>query len=144
MSGISQSVIDVAKIPSFELSPSLTLQLGCVGSRSKINFGANTSMTVGALQNEPVYLDIVNLDRYDVVLGTPFMHDYGVVLDFEKGAIRINGSWVPSLKGGEGEPAVKKVKKVFAGRIPTKRKMVVEGKKKDAPRKLIKPDQGPQ
>ncbi|KZV59629.1 hypothetical protein PENSPDRAFT_550303, partial [Peniophora sp. CONT] len=101
MSGVSQGVVDVAKIPSFALEPPLTLQLGCVGSRSKINFGANTTMSVGALQNEKVYLDIVNLDRYDVVIGTPFMHDYGVVLDFEKGAIKIKGAWIPALKGGE-------------------------------------------
>ncbi|KZV59623.1 hypothetical protein PENSPDRAFT_595105, partial [Peniophora sp. CONT] len=122
MSGVSQGVVDVAKIPSFALEPPLTLQLGCVGSRSKINFGANTTMSVGALKNEKVYLDIVNLDRYDVVIGTPFMHDYGVVLDFEKGAVKINGAWVPALKGGEGEPVVKKVSR------PNARKME-DGKK---------------
>ena len=37
------------------------------------------------------------------------MHDYGVVLDFRKGAIRINGEWVPSLKGGEEERTIKKI-----------------------------------
>ena len=104
------------------------------------NFGANTTMSVGALKNESVYLDIVNLDRYDVVIGTPFMHDYGVVLDFEKGAIRINGAWVPALKGGEGEPVVKKSN----GRLPV-RKMVVRKRSTDVPRRPIKtPDQSPQ
>ena len=78
-------------------------------------------MMVGALRNEPVYLDVVNLDRYDVIIGTPFMHDYGVVLDFEKGAIRVNGTWIPALKGGEGEPAVKSMSE-------RKGKMVVRSK----------------
>ncbi|KZV61612.1 hypothetical protein PENSPDRAFT_565776, partial [Peniophora sp. CONT] len=91
MSGESQAAVDVAKIPRFNLEPPLTWQLGCVGSRLRINLGANTSMTVGTLHNEPVYLDVVNLDRYNVVIGTPFMHDYGVMLDFEKGAICIQG-----------------------------------------------------
>jgi hypothetical protein len=35
-----------------------------------------------------VYFDIVNLDRYDGVIGTPFMNKHGIILDFGKREIR--------------------------------------------------------
>ncbi|KZV59657.1 hypothetical protein PENSPDRAFT_595041 [Peniophora sp. CONT] len=102
---IAPAVADVAKIRTFPLNNPVTLQLGCVGSRSKINYGATTRISVGSLVNEDVYVDLVNLDKYDMVLGTPFMNKYKCVLDFENGGVRINGQWVPSLIGGEdGEP----------------------------------------
>lgn len=55
-------------------------------------------MTFGTLKIEPLYVDVVNLDR-DIAISTPFMRDCGVVLDFEKGATTIKGSWVDGLRG---------------------------------------------
>ncbi|KAJ7688282.1 hypothetical protein B0H17DRAFT_1135737 [Mycena rosella] len=34
-----------------------------------------------------LYLDQVNLDRYDGIIGTPFMNRHGVILDFGKSEI---------------------------------------------------------
>ncbi|KZV59609.1 hypothetical protein PENSPDRAFT_595136, partial [Peniophora sp. CONT] len=102
---VSPAVADVTKMRTFNLKNPVTLQLGCVGSRSKINYGAQARISVGSLSDEDVYVDLVNLDKYDMVLGTPFMNKYKCKLDFEQGGVMINGAWVPSLKGGEeGEP----------------------------------------
>ncbi len=62
----------VCGAPTFELENPATLQLGCVGSRSRINYGTKVPIQIGNTIVE-TYLDIVNLDRYDVVLSTPFM-----------------------------------------------------------------------
>ncbi|KAF8192706.1 hypothetical protein K438DRAFT_1590105 [Mycena galopus ATCC 62051] len=69
------------------LTEQVTLQLGCVGSRSKINYGTRVPVDFGGVRGY-VYFDQVNLDRYDVVIGTPFMNKHGVVLDFGAREIR--------------------------------------------------------
>ena len=46
----------VASLKTFELENPVPLQLGCVGSRSVINFGVKTRMTLGN-RSEDVYFD---------------------------------------------------------------------------------------
>ncbi|KAI0044588.1 hypothetical protein FA95DRAFT_1459465, partial [Auriscalpium vulgare] len=80
----------VSRIPLTALENPVTLQLGCVGSRSKINFGATVNISVGPV-SEAHYVDIVNIDRYDMIVGTPFMYRFGVCLDFAQGTVSIRG-----------------------------------------------------
>ncbi|KZP08308.1 hypothetical protein FIBSPDRAFT_704830, partial [Athelia psychrophila] len=81
----------VAKMKLFRLAEQVTLQLGCVGSRSKISYGSHAPV---ALQGgaESVYFDIVNIDRYDAILGTPFLERFNVLLNFQDRSVRINGA----------------------------------------------------
>ncbi|KAK6984030.1 hypothetical protein R3P38DRAFT_3232840 [Favolaschia claudopus] len=72
---------------AFKLSEQVTLQLGCVGSRARINFGTRAEVDFGGIRGH-AYFDIVNLDRYDAVIGTPFMAKHGLCLDFGKREIR--------------------------------------------------------
>ncbi|KAJ7088194.1 hypothetical protein C8R44DRAFT_585578, partial [Mycena epipterygia] len=65
------------------LTEQITLQLGCVASRSKINYGTRLPVNFGGVRGH-VYFDQVNLHRYDVIIGTPFMNRHGVSLDFAK------------------------------------------------------------
>ncbi|KAF8147095.1 hypothetical protein K438DRAFT_1461246, partial [Mycena galopus ATCC 62051] len=65
------------------LDEQVTLQLGCVGSRSKINYGTRPPVNFGGILGH-VYFDQANLDRYDGVIGTPFMNKHGIVPDFGK------------------------------------------------------------
>jgi hypothetical protein len=97
-----------------ELVKPVTLQLGFSGSHSKINF-ATESLIEFASIDEITYLDIVNLDKYDTILGTPFMRTYGISLDFERQEIVIcRKRRIPTLLEGEGEAAVKpKTAKLF-------------------------------
>ncbi|KAJ7215174.1 hypothetical protein C8J57DRAFT_1096308 [Mycena rebaudengoi] len=67
--------------PHIPLDEQITLQLGCVGSRSKISHGTRLPVDFGGI-NGYVYFDQVNLDRYDTIIGTPFMNRHGVILDF--------------------------------------------------------------
>ena len=50
---------------------------------------------------EDVYFDIVNIDRYDAIVGTRFMRKHGIQLDFEKGQVLIRGVPAPTLTLGE-------------------------------------------
>ena len=46
-------------------------------------------------------MDVVNIDRYDMIVGTPFMRRHGLALDFEKDALTIRGVVIPTLSSGQ-------------------------------------------
>ncbi|KAK0488064.1 hypothetical protein EDD18DRAFT_1360024 [Armillaria luteobubalina] len=82
---------DMSKALIFKLTEPVMLQLGMVGSRSKINFGIMANMEIaGVMSNE--YVNFVNTDHYDLLMGMPFMHQHRVILNFEWKCISINGS----------------------------------------------------
>ncbi|KAJ6493579.1 hypothetical protein C8R47DRAFT_1269421 [Mycena vitilis] len=81
----------------FKLDEQVVLQLGCVGSKSKICFGARAPVNFGGVTGH-AYFDIVNVDRYDGIIGTPFMIRHGLILDFNKRQILFpNGKTIPGL-----------------------------------------------
>jgi hypothetical protein len=81
----------------------VNLQLGTVGSRSKINFGSQVFFKVGNLSLKDEYFDVVNIDKYDALIGTVFMEKYGVILDFATGRLIVNGQVVPRMSEKEEE-----------------------------------------
>lgn len=70
--GISPEAVHVAHVDLFELAEPMTLQLGCVGSKSRINYGTNSEIQIAG-KSFRCYLDVANIDHYDVILGTPFL-----------------------------------------------------------------------
>ncbi|KAI0324782.1 hypothetical protein GY45DRAFT_1262165 [Cubamyces sp. BRFM 1775] len=93
---LSNDFAQVAHCDIIRLENPAILQLGCAGSRSRINYGTRAPVTLGTFGTE-VYFDIANLDRYDVVLGTPFLRRFGVMLDFKNNCVHIDGQTYPAL-----------------------------------------------
>ncbi|KAJ7608287.1 hypothetical protein DFH06DRAFT_1346968 [Mycena polygramma] len=94
---ITPEYAHATNLARIQLVEQITLQLGCVGSRSKISWGARGEIDFGGVKGY-LYLDQVNLDRYDGIIGTPFMNKHGVLLDFERREIRFrNGTVIPAL-----------------------------------------------
>jgi hypothetical protein len=79
---ISPEITNIARIKVQELTEQVPLQLGTAGSRSKINYGVNSHIEYGPIKTDH-YFDVINIDRYDAILGTTFMRKHGIVLDFE-------------------------------------------------------------
>ena len=111
---ISPDFARVAKVNAFALEKPVGLQLGCVGSRSSINFGVRTDVTIGK-HSQKLYMDVVNIDHYDVILGVPSLQQYGTRLDFAKEVIIIKGDEIPSLQVGEEVRTAKPTKRAFTG-----------------------------
>jgi hypothetical protein len=93
---ITPEFVFVTRAKQFMLDDQVVLQLGCVGSRSKISYGTKVPLILGSI-HEDTYFDLVNLDRYDCILGTPFLLRHGVILDFGKRSIQINGIDYPAF-----------------------------------------------
>jgi len=74
---ISPEFTTVAKAPAIKLQEQMMLQLAVTGSRLKINYGTWVPMEFGPIHAE-VYFDIVNIEGYDAILGTPFLWEHGV------------------------------------------------------------------
>src|ERR1700691_2740328 len=99
---ISPDFTGVARLPILELENPITLQLGCSGSRSKINYSSEVNIKCSSITSD-TYLDVANLDKYDSILGTPFMRKHGIILDFETQEIVIRGTLrISALPEGEG------------------------------------------
>ena len=92
---ISPGFATVTRLPTFALDKPIPLQLGCVGSKSVINFGVHVDVSL-ASNAERNYFDVVNLDHYDVVLGIPFMVKWGIILDFNQNCVRWRDVTIPS------------------------------------------------
>ena len=85
-------------IKTFALEKPIALQLACIGSRSMINYGTHATIKIGRKVVEE-YFDIVNIEHYDVILGTPFLRKMGIVLDFRSpGMAQIGNEVIPTEK----------------------------------------------
>ncbi|KAJ7982890.1 hypothetical protein DFH06DRAFT_1318361 [Mycena polygramma] len=94
---VSPEFAHATKAPRIALKDQVTLQLGCVGSRSRINYGTRVPVDFGGIKGY-VYFDQVNLDRYDCIIGTPFLNRHGAIIDFATRELRFpNGNCVPAL-----------------------------------------------
>jgi hypothetical protein len=83
-----------------ELEEPVPLQLGTIGSRSKINFGLFTDFDIGRIKGNH-YFDVVNIDRHNVILGTVFMRKHGIILDFERDEVCVKGNVLETVVEGE-------------------------------------------
>ena len=97
---VSPEFARVVSIKIFALEDPVPLHLGCRGSRSKIVYGSNARVQVGLLDMNH-YLDIVNIDWYDAIIGIGFMREFGIVLDPAANQVLISGVPVPALSEGE-------------------------------------------
>ena len=118
---ISPSFIRAAKIKPFPLNKPIGIQLAVTGRKSVINYGANATIKYNEKELKE-YFNIVNIDYYDAILGTPFLRKHKVVIDFMNNCLRIKDKIVCNqaneYKVGEGNPQKNK-KECFNERIET-------------------------
>ena len=105
-----------ANLKAHELEEPVPLQLGTVGSRSKINFGLFADFELGSKKGSH-YFDVVNIDRYDVILGTMFMRKHGVALDFDLDEVRVRGKVLDTVV--ESESTIRQVHRYAMRTHPT-------------------------
>ena len=98
---ITHDFAHVAKLNVMQLGNPVPLQLGTVGSRSMINYRATAWLELGPACEDDAYLDIINLDRYDMIISITFMCKHGLVLDFDQNVLSAWGTLVPTLTKGQ-------------------------------------------
>jgi hypothetical protein len=101
---ISANFAAVHKLDMFQLKKPIKLQMVTSGSCSVINYGARTELHIGELK-EQRYFDVVNLDRYHAILGTPFLHEFDIMLNYAGyRSFKLKDCWFPVRDGELGSP----------------------------------------
>jgi hypothetical protein len=95
--GIMPMFAQVADIPIFLLLDPHILQLGTIRRCSTVNYGTEVEVTAPGARGQ-IYIDIVNFDHYDMIIGTPYMRHNKVQLDLENDQVIVNGVATPAMK----------------------------------------------
>ena len=83
-------------IKTFALEKPIALQLACIGSQSMINYRTHMTIKIGHKVVKE-YFDIMNVEHYNAILGTPFLRKMGIVPDFRSpGMARIGNKVIPT------------------------------------------------
>ena len=85
-------------VKHIELAKLLTMQLTVQGSQSWVNYGATAQIEYQGI-NVEWYFDLVNLQSYDLILGTPFLFQHCVMIGFHDIRV-IVGSTTPLMIHG--------------------------------------------
>jgi hypothetical protein len=96
---MSTTLADQLKVTKVQLEKPLPIQLAVQGSRTKANWGTVVDFGYQDIESKR-YFDIINLDNYDLILGTPFLYQHKVVVGLNHPRISI-GSREPLPMQGE-------------------------------------------
>ena len=95
---LSPEFMQAMGIKTFALEKPIALQLAYISSQSMINYGTHATIKLGCKVVKE-YFDIVNVEHYNVILGTPFLRKMGIVLDFRNpGMAQIGNKVIPTGK----------------------------------------------
>jgi hypothetical protein len=95
----------IGQVP-FELDHPVGLQMATRGSRTRINYGYRANIQIGQITAQH-YVDVANIDQYDIILGAGFLRKHHAVLDFsveDKAALIIQGHKFIENLGDFGSP----------------------------------------
>ena len=111
---ISPNFTRAVRIEPFLLDKPISIQLAVTGSKSVINYGTNVTIKYNRKESKE-YFDIVNIDYYDAILGTPFPRKHKEMIDFMNNCLRIEDKIIYNqaneYKVGEGTHS--KTKRIF-------------------------------
>lgn len=96
---ISSTLVDQLSVTRENLTSPLSLHLAVQGSRSKVNSRATVKLKYQEIDETRTF-DVINLNNYDVILGTPWMYQHKVCLGFNPARIVIGSDEVLPLKAG--------------------------------------------
>ena len=84
---VSPEFTRAAKIKTFALEKPIGIQLAVMGSKSVINYGTNITINVNGNKSKE-YFNVVNIDYYNAILGTPFLKKYEVIIYFVQDCLK--------------------------------------------------------
>ena len=88
---VSLDFARVSGLGAEALEKEIPLQLGTAGSRSVINCEAYAAWEIGHRYIVENYFDVINIDRYDAIIGTIAMRKYNIILVLSEEALLVGG-----------------------------------------------------
>ena len=100
---VSPDFIRASSIPPQSRATPLKIHLGTKGSSSATSYEVSPLLEVGNLRATH-RLDVVNLHKWDLVLGSVFCNKHKVVLDYGTRQIHFGDTVIPALDDEDGRP----------------------------------------
>ena len=113
------------KVKTFELEKLLSVQLAVQGSRTKVNMGCKTRLRYQEV-TEDRYFDIINLQNYDLILGTPFLHQHKIVMGFNPTTIVVGSKKSLAITGQRVRTLASRATEVLEDRLVKVRQQLLE------------------
>lgn len=107
------------------LEKPLTIQLAVQGSRSKVNYGTQVQFQYQGADYAR-YFDIINLQHYDLILGTPFLYQHSVTVGLHPSRVVLGSTDPLPLKGSGVTMLESRAVEVFEDRIERTRAYLKE------------------
>jgi len=85
---ISSSLADQLKVKCETLEVPLPVQLAVQGSRTRVNSRARVQFKYQGIDEERLF-DIININSYDLILGTPWLYQHQACVGFNPGRVVI-------------------------------------------------------
>ncbi|KAG8720806.1 hypothetical protein FRC09_008934 [Ceratobasidium sp. 395] len=95
---ISSTTVDQLKIKTEILAKPIGLAMAVAGSRGVIKHSATVNIKYQNIDNT-YRLDVANLDRYDLILGTTFMYRHSIMLGFNPESVLVRSAKLLPLNG---------------------------------------------
>lgn len=122
---LSTKFADQIGVRRMPLAKPLSVQLATQGSRSKITYCTSARLEFGTIDCDR-HFDIMNLDNYDVILGTPFLYQHQVSIGFNDARIWIESPAPLPLEGEQVEVLSSRVMDTYEYEIEKCRKEIRE------------------
>jgi len=120
---MSTMLADQLKVRREPLRKPLSLQLEVHGSRSKINFCSTVELRYQEITEQRTF-DIVNLDSYDLILGTPFIFQHQLMLGLNPTRVVIGSSESKPIQGESIATIQSAAADVFDSQVEKLRKLL--------------------
>lgn len=107
------------------LAKPLTIQLAVQGSRSKVNYGAEARFQYQGTDYRR-YFDVINLQNYDLILGTPFLYQHSVTVGFNSPRVILGSTDPLPLKGSGVTTLESRAVEVLEVEVENTRKRLIQ------------------
>ncbi|KAG6877161.1 hypothetical protein C0993_009814 [Termitomyces sp. T159_Od127] len=98
---MSTTSAEQLKVRRLELADPIPVQLAVQGSRSRVNYGTTVRLDYQTISNDR-YFDIMNLNGYDLILGTPWIYQHRVSFGLNPPCVVIGSPEPVPMKEGWG------------------------------------------
>jgi hypothetical protein len=106
---ISTTLADQLKLPRLNLDKPVKLQLAVQGSRSVINLQTEARFQFEGIDEDRRF-DIINLNNYDMILGTPWLYQHQVSIGLHPARIRIESNKsIPIRRDADTKPLLRTI-----------------------------------
>ncbi|KAF8574582.1 hypothetical protein K439DRAFT_1372060 [Ramaria rubella] len=97
---MSTTLEDQLKLKRKPLTKPLPVQLAVSGSQTVINYGTSVDFKYQDINKRRTF-DIINLDSYDIILGTPFLFQHKILMGFNPYQLAVGSKNTLQIVGDE-------------------------------------------